>query len=390
MNLNKKKKILILSPRFPYPHHKGDQLVIYHCIKFLSSSYDIDLITFYDQDLEDKNYDIVKQYCNKIVLVKQNKFNTYFQVFKSLFNNTSIQVAYFYSSIFKNKLKLLLKNNKYDLLFPFTLRVSQYVENIDTNKYIHLIDSMYLNMKRRSENEKGIKKLIFNYESYKVQKYEKSLINKYDKLFLVSKIDKDIIDKNNNSIKVFPNGVNIYKDGIKKLDNNKLIIIFTGNMGYFPNQDAVLWFVKNCWHRILESLPNTIFRIVGKNPSIKIKNLSVNYNNIEVIGFVDSIEEELLKANISIAPMQSGSGMQNKILEAMSVKIPVVTTSLGLGDIKAINKKDILLADTKDEFINEIKYLTSIENQKYIGENGFDFVEKNHSWDSIIKTNINL
>jgi len=390
MSLAKKKRILIISPRFPYPPHKGDQLVVFNCIKYLSLKYDVDLISFYDEDIESRNFEKVNQYCKEIKVVKLNKINAYIQILKSFFTDVPMQVAYFKSKKYQDILNNLLVKNKYELLLPFTLRMSQYVEHIDSKKYIHLIDSMYLNMKRRSDNESGLKKIIFQYEAKKVSIYEKKLIVKYDKSFVVSQIDKNVIDKYNNKIEVFPNGVEVYNCSQKSVNENSLIIVFSGNMGYFPNQEAVIWFIENCWEKVLQLMPNAIFRIVGKNPSRKIKSMALQYNNIEVIGFVESVKEELCKANIAIAPMQSGSGMQNKILEAMAVKIPVITSTLGLGDIKAEIGKDILIADTPDEFVKQIKYLSDNKHQQEIGNNGYNYVLEKHSWKSIIFSKIQI
>jgi len=390
MNLNKKKKILILSPRFPFPPHKGDQLVIYNSIKYLSDRYQIDLLSFYDEKIDENYYKEVQKYCNEILLVKLDKLNIFYQIFKSFFTNIPMQVAYFTSSKYQNKLDYLLKKNEYDLLFPFTLRISQYVKDLRIKKYIHLIDSMYLNMKRRAENEKGIKKFIFNYESQKVGKYERQLINKYNKSFLVSQIDKDYIDSENKSIVVFPNGVSLSDCKKNYAVNEDLTLVFTGNMGYFPNQDAVIWFIETCWKEISRAFSNVNFKVIGKNPPQKIINLSSNYKNIDILGYVESMEEELCKADISIVPMQSGSGMQNKILEAMTTKTPVISSSLGLGDIKAKVGQDILIANDSKEMLNQIKYLSNLENRKFIGNNGFNYILEKHSWENIIFTRIDI
>jgi len=384
------KKILIVSPRFPYPPYKGDQLVVFNCLKYLSENYDVDLITFGDEiDVNDKK--TVKQFCSNLIIVKPSKFEILTEVIKSFFFSIPLQVAFFKSRKFEQEIKYLFENTQYDLILPFTLRMSQYVENQPSKKYIHLIDSMYLNMKRRYENEHGIKKIIFKYEAKIVNRYEQNLINKYDKLFVVSQIDKEIIAMDNSKLEVFPNGVNIYECKEHKNSTKKVLnLIFTGNMGYFPNENAVIWFIENCWDIILKEIPYINFNIVGKNPSKKLKDIVVKYKNIRLIGFVESIEEEICKADIAIAPMQSGSGMQNKILEAMATKTPVITSTLGLGDIRAINKKDILVANTPQEYLDSIIYLINKDHRTMISEAGYKYVQNNHIWSKIIKEKIIL
>lgn len=386
-----KKRILFISPRFPYPMHKGDQLVVYNCLKYLSITYTIDLITFCDNNINTEEIYEVKKYCKELRLIRMSKVNIATEIIKSFFTKDPMQVAYFKSYVFQAELVSLLSSNNYDLLFPFTVRMSQYVENMSQKKYIHLIDSMYLNMQRREKNEKNFfKKFIFKYEANKVREYEQNLLQYYDKLFLVSQIDKDVIDKNS-KIEIFPNGVIIYdynKD--ENNDNSAINIVFSGNMGYFPNQDAVEWFILNCWELITNNINNIKFKVIGKNPSKKLESLVAKFENIELIGFVESMEKELFNADIAIAPMQSGSGIQNKILEAMAVKTPVITTRLGLGDIKAKINSDILLANTPEDYIRQIKYLQDKKKRKEIGENGYIFVKEHHSWTSIINNCIDI
>jgi polysaccharide biosynthesis protein PslH len=104
---------------------------------------------------------------------------------------------------------------------------------------------------------------------------------------------------------------------------------------------------------------------------------------IHVTGYVDSMVDMLNQANIVITPMQSGSGMQNKILEAMSCALPVITTSIGLGSIEAIVDKEILVANTPIEFINAILRLAHNHQEiSAIGQRARDFVKKNHSWET--------
>ena len=168
----------------------------------------------------------------------------------------------------------------------------------------------------------------------------------------------------------------------------KRVIGFTGNMFYYPNIDAVLWFINNCWNKLKEYHSDLELWIVGRNPDYKILNFDKK-NSIFIFSNVDSILD-FLNENIliSIAPMQSGSGMQFKILEAFSVNVPVVSTTLGLGDIKALDKESIILGNTPNEFIDSILFLLDSDSlRKSISENAKYVLEENYSWtyiDSIL------
>jgi len=384
MNLNKK-KILFISARFPYPLHKGDQLVLFNNIKLASQEYDITLLTMYDDEGELKNIDKLEQYCKNIITVKRNKIESYLNIFLFIFKVEPMQVSYYRSRLFDKKLNLLLDVNEFDIIHVYMLRMARYVRDVSTCKVISLIDSMHLNMSRRVLNETGLKKAIFKYEEWLLKSYENNCTEWFDRSVVVSKIDKKYI--NNHNVKVIPVGVDIQvKNNYKQSDT----IIFTGNMGYFPNQDAVKWFIDNCLKLIIKKIPDIRFVVVGKNPPQFLRQLN-DGKNIFIKGFVESIQDEMQNATIAVAPMQSGSGMQIKILESMAAGLPVVTTSLGIGDIRAKNGDSILIADAAEEFSSKCLSLLINTNQRTdVGNSALNYVKKNHSWENIKKQYIEL
>ena len=377
MKLNKK-SILFISARFPYPLDTGDRLVLFNNIKLVSEEYNVTLFTMYDDDDELNNLDKLKIYCVNVITIKRSKIEAYFNLFLSPLTLEPLQVAYYKSKVFKQKLNELLLEQQFDIVHVYMLRMAHYVQNFDSFKVLSLIDSMSLNMSRRAENETGLKYIIFKYETLLIKNYELKMVNKFDISLVVSNIDKEVINKNN--IDVIPIGVGILQCTKAKELNT---IIFTGNMGYFPNQNAVLWFVKNCFDGIKKEIPDVRFVIVGKNPPKYIQDYH-DGQNVFVKGFVESMTDELCSASISIAPMQSGSGMQIKILEAMSIGLPVITTELGRGDVMAVDEKDILIANTPDQFVRScIELLNDVEKQDIIGNNAKIFINDNHSWKNI-------
>jgi len=374
MNSNKK-KILFISGRFPYPLHKGDQLMLFNNIKLISQKYSVTLITFYDSESELDGLHKVERYCEKIILVRRIAILSYINIFLSIFRLEPLQVSYYRSGLFKKKLDALLDVDKYDVVHVYMLRMAHYVRNISTCKVISLIDSMHLNMSRRATNETGFKKIVFKYEALLLKTYEAKCLEWFDNGIVVSEIDKRHI--NHPSVRVIPVGVDAQKSGNY---NESKTILFSGNMGYFPNQNAVNWFVNNCLKMIIEKVPDVHFIVVGRNPPKSLIKLSDNIN-IFVKGFVNSMQDEMQNASISVAPMQSGSGMQIKVLESMAAGLPMVATKLGVGDIGARDGRDILIADTPNEFVSKCLLLLLNKDQRVaIGNSAIDYVNKNYSW----------
>ena len=267
------------------------------------------------------------------------------------------------------------------------IRVAPNINWYNGKLILEMVDSMGLNFLRRFHIAKGFKKWIFKREQIKVSNYEKSLADRSYRSFVVSSIDQKKI--NSRKVQVAPLGVKIFKKFRKTV--KKPIIVFSGNMFYQPNIDAITWFVKYCWSNILIQLPKAEFLIVGSNPTLEITAIEKKYPSIKVTGRVNSVFEVLNKASVSIAPMQSGSGMQFKILEAMACAVPVVCTSIGIGDIKAIEDKDVIVTDTPNDFAQKVVDIVKSQRQNdRIGKNGQLYVYKNHNWKKLNEKFVDL
>lgn len=375
-------KIIAIANLIPAKNKNGAQLVSYQRLNRMSElGYSIDLVCFKSKNQKDdhKAKQILEKKGIHVHFISINIYEAFFNLLKAfIINGLPLQCALFKSKKFTKKIKDILRIKKIEAIYCVMIRVTPNISWYKGKLLIEMIDSMGLNFLRRYKTAKGLKKWIFKKEQEKVSIYEKKLADKSHCSFVVSDIDRKHI--NSLKIKVIPLGVNVSNKNRKV--RIKPVIIFTGNMYYQPNIDAVTWFTKNCWPKILQEEQQAKFFIVGNNPSTSILSISKKYSSIKVMGNVPSIIDKLNKATVAIAPMQSGSGMQIKILEAMSCAIPVVTSNIGLGDLKAVPGKDLLIAKTADDFSKKV--ISLIQSRKYnelIGSKGQKYILQNHNWD---------
>jgi glycosyltransferase involved in cell wall biosynthesis len=242
-----------------------------------------------------------------------------------------------------------------------------------------MVDSMGLNFSRRVVLERGLKRIAFDQECRRVSAYEVKVAQLATHAFVVSAVDQQFIGQER--VRVLPLGIDQHRffrdpDGL-----SDPIIVFTGNMNYKPNVDAVLWYYKQCWGDLKLAVPGVRWLIAGGNPTAAVVAVGTD-PSITVTGRVTSLADVINAARVSIAPMQMGSGMQFKILEAMACGVPVVTTSLGLGDIGAKPGQDVLLAETPEDFNQSVMtLLQSSDLRQTIGDAGLHYINKNHTWD---------
>jgi glycosyltransferase involved in cell wall biosynthesis len=375
-------KVLAVCVRVPEQGKKGDQVLSFHRLKYLSRNHTITLICFGSYASDAKAVENLSLLGITVKLIAWSNLiaikNALTNVF---FSSLPFQCALFKCATFAKAVKQCLKDFEPDVVYAVMIRV---LINLPDNKlplFIDMIDSMGLNFSRRMAIESGLKKYALGIEFKRIRSYEISAAKTADLSFVVSRVDQKFIDSS--KVKALPLGIDKLQLSDEILDHHPRSIVFSGNMNYEPNIDAVLWFNEHCWRKIKEAFPDLLWVIAGSNPSNEILALKSD-KNIKVTGRVPSLTSVIRTAILSIAPMQSGSGMQFKILEAMSCGVPVVSTSLGLGDISAIPDQDVVIADSSDSFTQAIfDLLSSPHRSEIIGENGRKFVNVNHSWDML-------
>ena len=337
--------ILYISTRVPFPVTSGDRLIIYNRLIRIHKKHKVSLIVLYQNDDDLIGLEHLESFCENIWTFKLTKFDGLINIVKNYFLcQDPAQVMYYNSSSIKRQVSLIIKNQEFDLINTYLIRTIPYIEKVNIPVVLDAIDSMQLNFLKRLNNSKGFfRRFFYQYEYDRLVKFESKIPNNVKRVLFVSERDSSLVPIKSNAI---PLGVNT--EIFKPSNTLKKNIIFSGNMSYEPNIQAVMWFVENCLNKILESVKGAVFIVAGKDPTSQIKKMASS--NVVVTGYVDSIAELISESSVSVVPMVSGSGMQNKLLEAMSCAVPVVATSYGLGDIKAQHMEDILIADDSEKF----------------------------------------
>jgi glycosyltransferase involved in cell wall biosynthesis len=314
------------------------------------------------------------------------KYKSAINCLTKIFSPKPFQINYFRSSIFEKLLNDFIGKHNIDVIHTQHLRMAQYtykINNIPT--VLDLPDAYSLYWKRRSMLDGNyLKKKFGLLEHRKILKYE-SIIKNFDLTLVCSEEDKSLLmnDHQYNKISILPNGIDLSvfdSDNHDYRINNR--IIFTGNMDYFPNADAAIYFSKEIFPEILKKHPEVKFYIVGQKPPKKV--LELQSENIIVTGFVKSIADEYGASSIAISPVRVGAGTLNKVLEPMAMGIPVVSSPIGFEGLGATHGEEIILAKDKKEFKDSIINLLSDQSyRQYIGEGGKNLVSGNFGWDTV-------
>lgn len=374
-------KILFLTSRFPFPLSKGDKLRVYFQLKYLSSDHEVHLIAIDDKAISKEEYNELTPFCKTIYCYKLPLYKRIYQLILSPFKGIPLQVAFFYNVKIAHKIKEIINKINPDYIHCHLIRTTEYIKNIkDISKSLDFMDAFGKGMERREKSEKNIfKRLLFSYEKYQLYKYEKNVFNFIDKFCIISEQDRTLIySPKSSKIKIVANGVDF--DSFYPRQEKKIYdIVFMGNMSYPPNIAAVLHLIHEIMPIIKKSKPDIKLLIAGIGAPKSI--LQLASDNIYIIEYFKHISDSIAMSKIMLAPMLISIGLQNKILQAMAMKVPCIASTLSNNAIKAPNFKAIIEANSPTEFATHTLDLLSDENKaNNIGQNGYDFVKANYSW----------
>lgn len=391
-------KILLVAPVIPFPINDGMSLHIHNFFKRLGLRHNLHLLCL---DRGNKNdFEEIKKawgdYCPMIKNVSleyrpEQKRKTWI---KSISNNISPAPdslsAVPYVKEMDSEISKLLAEYKYDLIYVVSGYMAQYfLKRNSVPILIDLADDPALRVYRQMHTGKGIfKKLKLLRWWHNTKRYEKKYFTKFRYFTFVSYRDATYFDKicPKRIVKVIPNGVDLEYFSPQDKKSDDLSLVFTGVMNFEPNSDAVIYFYQEIFPIIRKEFPEIKFTIVGKDPAKELLQIADKDKNVKCAGYVRDVRPYLREASVFVCPMRSGSGIKNKVLEAMAMALPVVSTNIGCEAIEAIPNESVLIANSPKSFAEAvIKLLQDKALRNSIGLAGRKLVETKYNWDKSVQ-----
>jgi glycosyltransferase involved in cell wall biosynthesis len=373
-----RKKILILFYRFPYPPYGGDTYKGFNMVTELSKYHDVTLFSLSNQNVPNEHIEIVEKIVKKVVVFKIHKFYSLLLALRFIFNKKPIQSNYFFTNKAQSLINLLLQ--EVDAVIPITIRMFQYVKESNKPILFDAVDSISLNYKKSIEKVTNFFwKLIYMIEESRVYDAELAAVKKSLFTFFVNHEEAKYW-LNYGETYTLPNGVHpelFTSNEVTK--NNDDSIVFFGKMDYQPNLDALSFLVD----KVLPLLHSKIqIKVVGLDPNYLCEKKYKQNERVQVLGFLENPYLEIGKSFAAVLPMQTGGGIQNKILQCMALGQIVVTSDLGAKPIQnAKDQQHILIANQAQEYaqiINEI-FLNAKAYAK-IGQQAQALILQEYSW----------
>lgn len=378
-------RILFLTARFPYPPLKGDQVRAYHQIRLLSRNHQLTLVSFADRSVGPEAYAQITPYCTQIVTVPQRRASAALGLAGGALSSLPFQALLYQSASMRKALADLLRLGAFDLIHLQLTRMAPYLERRrGIPRVVDLIDALSVNMERRFRRDRSPLRLAAYVEWQRMRRYEQTVCGLFEAVTIVSAEDRAAIGDWPN-LSINPNGVDLSQFPFIADGREEHTIVFTGNMGYFPNVDAVSWFAEHVLPIVRASAPAVRFLIVGTNPHPRVHALAEKDPAIVVTGRVPRLQAYLERATLAVVPMQGGSGMQFKVIEAMASGAPVIVTPFALGGISVRHGEHLLIADTAETFASQVlQLLHNTDMRSALARRARRLVEEQYSWEKVV------
>lgn len=379
-------KLLFFANRIPYPPYRGDKLKIYNLAKQLKDTHELHLLTFVQTKEEYAYRAELEKIFKKVHLVYLPKWRSALNCLMALWDKRPLQLLYFQSKAMADALNKVLDEGRFDAVHVQHLRLSLYLaDRSDIPRILDMPDAFSLYWERRKKAQKNpLLKVFETIEQKRVFKAEK-VMAKYDLSLLCSAEDLAYLKEKHHvdNLRLLPNGVDLKTFSASAHDyTHNHTLLFTGNMDYAPNVDAVCYFVEQILPAIRKEFPAVKFVIAGQRPVKKV--LALASDSVIITGFIKDLAAVYNEASVVVAPLRYGAGTQNKVLEGMAMGVPVVCSNIGFRGLGINNGEGAIMQTEPEGFANSVIELLSSEIlRKQVGQKGKAVITNNFGWPAI-------
>lgn len=381
-------KILVLCHRLPYPPKRGGKIRPFNMIRHLARRHQVTVATVARSVEEMAEGQPLREYCDALHVGQITTIAGWGRFGLAWGTGYPATYGYFYSAPLARTVRTLLAEGRFEAILVHSSSMGPYVAgHRGCRKIMDFGDADSEKWLEYSRSAPFPISLGFRVEGWKVRRYEQRLAAQFDACSVTAPREREVLGSYVRApIHVVPNGVDLEyfrpQDASVLYDPHR--VVFTGNMSYKPNVEAVREFVKDVLPRIWAKQPATEFYIVGMDPVPAVRRLA-DGRRVVVTGRVEDVRPFLQAAAVAVAPLQVARGLQNKVLEAMAMRVPVVASPAAFNGVHAVADRDLLLAADPDAFGRGVLNLLSdsASRERYAAA-GRTCVERNHNWDRLL------
>jgi glycosyltransferase involved in cell wall biosynthesis len=380
----------------PAPPHDGDKLRLYYFLEELKKrGHQIDLFCLTRVKSDLTQAEALRPFCRKIYIEHLSRVDLFLNLLGGTLLGQSLNVASYFSPKFRDALRSYWKSaegRSVDAVLAHRLRMAPmaFESNPGVPVVLELTDCLtaYTGRLKLLKDARWSARLLAGWDHWLLKREEVEWGNRAAATLVISPRDAEALVSfgvSPEKVQVVPNGLALapVSKNKKRPDlypAGRPVVCFAGNMGYFPNEDGILWFHEKVWPLVKQSVPQAILAAVGGQPRARLKSRAKPQEFI-VTGWVRSMEPYVAFSTLTVAPLRVAAGMQNKVALSLGLGVPVVATSAAAGWLEAKGQAFLSVADHPEELAKEvIQILQNPGPAKAKALRGKAYILKNYTW----------
>ncbi len=380
-------RIAYLTSRLPYPPIGGDRLRAYYFLRHLLRSHEVTLYAIGSPLRGSRDGS-----CSELAGLEQRLFPLSsvqygWNALKSLFSSLPLQVKLYETRQLSRALTADVERGRIDLLFVHLLRMAEFARPFShLFRILDMTDSIHLNYSRMSLKRLSPLWLAAQMDRERLARYEAVVPGWFDKILITSAVDQDWVQKRSGhtNFVLVPQGVDLENFPMPCQPAKTKRIVFFGKLDTLPNADAAVYFAREVFPLVKQSVPEAEFLVVGWDPPQAVRGLARS-PGVAVRANVPDVQPEVAQSAVSVAPMRFGAGMQTKIVESLALGVPVVASAeagLAFGDL---GQGPILVGRTAEELAEHVVHVLSDDAfRERLRRAGRSLVESKYSWEQVL------
>ncbi len=369
----------MLASRFPLPLEKGDKLRLYHHLRYLAQSHEIYLVSLTEEPFEQTLLRDLELLCREIYVIPHSRASNLLHGLWGLLRGWPASVGYFFKPSTYGKVRAVLERIRPDAIYVQLIRMATYTEGIrGARLFIDYMDAFSLRANRQAKASAVPYRWFWQCESWLISRYERRVSDRFELKYVIAETDRDWLENRGVSgLQLLSNGVDssYFSPSNHHVDYD---LVFVGNLSYEPNMRAAQYLVEQIGKTLKERRPGLRILLAGARPHDAVVALTNDWVHLQ--GDLEDIRVAYASGRVFVAPITLGSGQQNKILEAMAMGLPCVT-SIQVADGIGADPELLLVADQLPDYAAVIEELLDNDERRHrLGQAGRAFVMKHFDW----------
>lgn len=397
-------KILLLSQVLPHPPDSGPKVKTWNLLRFLAQHHEVTLISFVRGEGPESTQELQK-YCRRVHTIPMKRAwpRDLWALVRSLATSQPWMMLRDDRRAMRDKVREISGQGGFDVVYADQLNMCQYARLVSGGvRVFDAHNALWLLYRRVAATLKpGAKRWLLKRDEALLKRYEARVCQDFDVTTAVSIEDKHALEEaigKTSGIVVIPIGVDTQEMSPIRASSiptsqiptsqipSRDRVTYVGTMFWPPNVDGVLWFRREIWPLVRRRRPDAELDIIGARPPGAVTRLASTADGVHIAGYVADLQERLAACGVFVVPLRAGGGMRVKILEALSRGLPIVSTSVGCEGIHVTHEKDILIADTPEEFAEAtVRILSDLDLRRRLAENGRRLVEEEYDYRTALR-----